>query len=153
MVHSTKAIGPPAVRASGCYHGYAAGAGVGFGGGNMAIDASLAALVDFEKLGQWMDGQGLPGGAIERVSSIAGGTQNILLRFARGGREYVLRRPPRHLRPNSNEALRREGRGPAPLRRPAGSPSPPLHPPLARGPHVRGLCSLVRARCTRPTPL
>ncbi|HKC52410.1 MAG TPA: phosphotransferase family protein [Myxococcota bacterium] len=94
----------------------------------MAIDASLAALVDFEKLGQWMDGQGLPGGAIERVSSIAGGTQNILLRFARGGREYVLRRPPRHLRPNSNEALRREGRVLAAL---AGSAVP--HPRFIAG--------------------
>jgi aminoglycoside phosphotransferase (APT) family kinase protein len=94
----------------------------------MAIDASLAALFDFEKLARWMDAQGLPRGEIENVSGIAGGTQNILLRFARGGREYVLRRPPRHLRPNSNEALRREGRVLAAL---AGSPVP--HPRFVAG--------------------
>jgi aminoglycoside phosphotransferase (APT) family kinase protein len=94
----------------------------------MAIDASLATLVDFETLARWMDEQGLPRGAIENVSSIAGGTQNILLRFARGGSEYVLRRPPRHLRPNSNEALRREGRVLAAL---AGSAVP--HPRFIAG--------------------
>ncbi|HTO54404.1 MAG TPA: phosphotransferase family protein [Myxococcota bacterium] len=75
-----------------------------------------------------MDAQGLPRGEIERASSIAGGTQNVLLRFARGGRDYVLRRPPRHLRPNSNEALRREGRVLAAL---AGSDVP--HPRFVAG--------------------
>ena len=76
----------------------------------MPIDAALAALVDFEKLASWMDAQGLPAGAIESASSIAGGTQNVLVRFWRGGREFVLRRPPKHLRPKSNDALGREGR-------------------------------------------
>jgi aminoglycoside phosphotransferase (APT) family kinase protein len=57
-----------------------------------------------------MDGQGLPEGPIEQVELLAGGTQNILLRFARGGRGYVLRRPPPHLRANSNETMRREAR-------------------------------------------
>jgi len=94
----------------------------------VAIDASLAELVDFAALASWMDAQGLPRGEIERASSIAGGTQNVLLRFARGGRDYVLRRPPRHLRPNSNEALRREGRVLAAL---AGSDVP--HPRFVAG--------------------
>lgn len=94
----------------------------------MAIDASLATLVDFDALARWMDAQDLPRGAIENVSSIAGGTQNILLRFSRGGREYVLRRPPLHLRPKSNEALRREGRVLAAL---AGSAVP--HPSFVAG--------------------
>ena len=94
----------------------------------MAIDASLAKLIDFAELARWMDAQGLPRGEIEHVSSIAGGTQNILLRFTRGAREYVLRRPPLHLRPNSNEALRREGRVLAAL---AGSAVP--HPRFIAG--------------------
>jgi aminoglycoside phosphotransferase (APT) family kinase protein len=67
-------------------------------------------LVDCSVLAGWMDGQGLPGGPIEGVELLGGGTQNILVRFRRGGRRYVLRRPPRHLRPRSNEVLRREAR-------------------------------------------
>jgi aminoglycoside phosphotransferase (APT) family kinase protein len=67
-------------------------------------------LVDFEVLDTWMDDQGLPGGPIRDVRLLAGGTQNVLVRFSRGGRDYVLRRPPLHLRPRSNDALRREGR-------------------------------------------
>jgi aminoglycoside phosphotransferase (APT) family kinase protein len=71
------------------------------------IDPSL---VDFGVLARWMDREGLPGGGFERVERLGGGTQNVLLRFWRGGREYVLRRPPVHPRPRSNDALRREAR-------------------------------------------
>ncbi|MGH3392495.1 MAG: phosphotransferase family protein, partial [Actinomadura sp.] len=68
------------------------------------------AVVDFSVLAEWMDGQGLPGGPFEDVELLGGGTQNILIRLRRGGRTYVLRRPPRHLRAKSNEVLRREAR-------------------------------------------
>jgi aminoglycoside phosphotransferase (APT) family kinase protein len=68
------------------------------------------ALVDFAVVAEWMDSQGLTGGAIQDVRPIDGGTQNVLLRFTRGGRSFVLRRGPRHLRPNSNDVLRREMR-------------------------------------------
>src|SRR2546421_2020791 len=74
---------------------------------NFGIDT---ALVDFDLLGAWMDGQGLDDGAFERVEGLAGGTQNTLIRFSRGGRDYVLRRGPRHLRPISNDVMRREMR-------------------------------------------
>lgn len=67
-------------------------------------------LVDFGVLHQWMDAEGLPPGPLREIRLLAGGTQNVLVRFERGGRDYVLRRPPRHLRPRSNDALRREGR-------------------------------------------
>jgi aminoglycoside phosphotransferase (APT) family kinase protein len=73
-------------------------------------DADLHGLVDLAALDGWMDGQGLPGGEIADVTRLTGGTQNILVRFRRGPREYVLRRPPRHLRKASNEVLRREAR-------------------------------------------
>jgi aminoglycoside phosphotransferase (APT) family kinase protein len=76
----------------------------------MQPDHIDAALVDFGVLANWMDDQALPGGPFEEVERLGGGTQNILLRFRRGGREYVLRRPPAHLRPRSNDALRREAR-------------------------------------------
>ncbi|HEX7872293.1 MAG TPA: phosphotransferase family protein [Sphingobium sp.] len=66
--------------------------------------------VDVAALGRWMDGQGLPGGPVEHAVLLGGGTQNILLRFQRGGRDYVLRRPPPHVRAESNETMRREAR-------------------------------------------
>ena len=67
-------------------------------------------IVDLERLGSWMDDQGLPTGAIGPVETLGGGTQNILLRFTRGGETYVLRRPPLHKRANSDETMRREAR-------------------------------------------
>ena len=66
--------------------------------------------IDRDVLVRWMDEQGLSAGEITEWSLLAGGTQNVLVRFERGGRAYVLRRPPLHLRPNSNEVLRREMR-------------------------------------------
>jgi aminoglycoside phosphotransferase (APT) family kinase protein len=66
--------------------------------------------VDLVAVAAWMDGQGLGDGAIENAVLLAGGTQNILLKFERSGRSYVLRRPPPHLRANSNETMRREAR-------------------------------------------
>lgn len=67
-------------------------------------------VVDFAVLARWMDEQGLPGGPFEGVRRLAGGTQNVMLAFHRGGRPYVLRRPPEHLRRKSNDALIREMR-------------------------------------------
>jgi aminoglycoside phosphotransferase (APT) family kinase protein len=54
--------------------------------------------------------QGLGDGPISTISAITGGTQNIMLRFTRSGREYVLRRGPLHLRPVSNSVILRETR-------------------------------------------
>lgn len=67
-------------------------------------------LVDLARLSAWMDDVDLPRGPLEEVEQLAGGTQNILVRFSRGGHSYVLRRPPPHLRKNSNETMRREAR-------------------------------------------
>ena len=92
---------------------------------NFGIDT---ALVDFDVLSAWMDRQGLGGDAFEHVEALAGGTQNTLIRFGRGGREYVLRRGPRHLRPISNDVMRREMRVLAAL---AGSDVP--HPEFYAG--------------------
>ena len=66
--------------------------------------------VDLARLGAWMDDEGLPGGEISDVELLGGGTQNILLRFTRGGEAYVLRHPPPHKRRNSDETMRREAR-------------------------------------------
>jgi aminoglycoside phosphotransferase (APT) family kinase protein len=67
-------------------------------------------IVDLERLASWMDTQGLGSGPIGDNELIAGGTQNILLRFERSGRTYVLRHPPPHKRANSDETMRREAR-------------------------------------------
>jgi aminoglycoside phosphotransferase (APT) family kinase protein len=81
--------------------------------------------VDLDALAAWMDGVGLPSGEIDDVAVLAGGTQNVLVAFRRGGRAYVLRRPPEHKRANSDETMRREARVLAAL---AGSAVP--HPGL-----------------------
>jgi aminoglycoside phosphotransferase (APT) family kinase protein len=85
----------------------------------------MSPLVDLSRLGDWMDEQGLAPGPIHDVEPLTGGTQNILLRFSRGGEDYVLRRPPEHKRANSDETMRREARVLAAL---AGSGVP--HPRL-----------------------
>jgi aminoglycoside phosphotransferase (APT) family kinase protein len=57
-----------------------------------------------------MDARGLGDGPLLDVTPLGGGTQNVLLKFTRSGREYVLRRPPLHKRANSDETMRREAR-------------------------------------------
>ena len=81
--------------------------------------------VDLDLLAAWMDTHGLESGRIHQVETITGGTQNILLRFRRGNRTFVFRRPPVHKRKNSDETMRREARILAAL---AGSDVP--HPAL-----------------------
>ncbi len=66
--------------------------------------------LDLSGVAAWMSGEGLGDGPIGDVSAILGGTQNVMLRFTRSGRDYVLRRGPRHLRPVSNSVILRETR-------------------------------------------
>lgn len=70
------------------------------------------AVVDLDRVREWMDDEGLGGGPLVDVELIGGGTQNVLLRFRRerDDRAYVLRRPPPHKRRNSDETMRREAR-------------------------------------------
>lgn len=67
-------------------------------------------LVDLDALARWMDGRKLGSGPIENPAQLAGGTQNILLRFERAGRSYVLRRSPASPRGDGNVTNRREAR-------------------------------------------
>lgn len=80
--------------------------------------------VNLEAVAEWMSGQGLGGGPLEDVANVTGGTQNVMLRFSRAGRPYVLRRGPRHLRPRSNSVILRETKVLAAL---AGSDVPHPH--------------------------
>jgi aminoglycoside phosphotransferase (APT) family kinase protein len=70
----------------------------------------FAGVVDLDRLAAWMDGHGLGSGPLRDPELITGGTQNILMRFTRGARTFVLRRPPPHKRANSDETMRREAR-------------------------------------------
>lgn len=83
------------------------------------------AAVDLDRLTQWMDAQGLEEGPITGAVPLTGGTQNVLLRFFRGAREFVLRRPPLHARAEVCATIAREARVLAAL---AGSTVP--HPAL-----------------------
>lgn len=56
--------------------------------------ASAPEGFDIARLQAWMDAHGLPGGEVTGLRILTGGTQNILLRFDRAGRGYVLRQPP-----------------------------------------------------------
>ncbi len=75
-------------------------------GGEEVVDLGI----DLEAVASFMDAQGLPPGPITAPTALEGGTQNILVRFRRGGVDYVVRRGPRHLRPVSNDVMRREMR-------------------------------------------
>lgn len=66
--------------------------------------------VDLGVLADWLRSHGLGDGSVDDPRLITGGTQNVLLRFTWCGRDLVLRRPPVHKRPNSDETMRREAR-------------------------------------------
>ena len=79
---------------------------------------------EMNRVAAWMSEQGLGEGPIVDVAEITGGTQNVMLRLRRAGREYVFRRGPRHLRPVSNTVILRETRV---LRALAGTDVPHPH--------------------------
>ncbi|MET3513895.1 aminoglycoside phosphotransferase (APT) family kinase protein [Pseudacidovorax sp. 1753] len=74
------------------------------------MDAAAVLPVALDRLQDWLDGQGVGRGPLEGCRLLTGGTQNILLRFERDGQAYVLRRPPAHPRPESDQAMLREAR-------------------------------------------
>jgi aminoglycoside phosphotransferase (APT) family kinase protein len=67
-------------------------------------------LVDLDRLRGWMDACGLEAGPIVDPTALAGGTQNVLVRFRRGDRHFVLRRPPSHPYMDGSATMRREAR-------------------------------------------
>ena len=59
----------------------------------MSSQTQWRELVDLDRLGAWMDERNLASGPLENAVRLTGGTQNLLLRFRRGDRKFVLRRP------------------------------------------------------------
>jgi aminoglycoside phosphotransferase (APT) family kinase protein len=68
------------------------------------------AAVDARRLAAWMDEQGLEQGDVTDFELLAGGTQNLIVRFRRGTRCFVLRRPPVIPRPDGDKTMVREAR-------------------------------------------
>lgn len=66
--------------------------------------------VDLAAVAAWMDERDIATGPVGAARKLTGGTQNILVCFEKGGRDWVLRRGPRHLRARSNDVILREAR-------------------------------------------
>ena len=65
--------------------------------------------IDLEAISAWLADQGIDGvQSIDNPRLLAGGTQNIVMRFSGGARDFVLRCPPAKPRPNSNKVIERE---------------------------------------------
>jgi aminoglycoside phosphotransferase (APT) family kinase protein len=68
-------------------------------------------LLRWDRLQDWIQANDLPGsGPITEVTKLEGGSQNNIFRLEREGATLVLRRPPVHLRGNSNDTMLREAR-------------------------------------------
>lgn len=68
------------------------------------------ASIDFGRLGRWLHSQGLGDGTVVSPTLLAGGTQNLIVRFSSGGRAFVLRKAAGTAYANGNETMRREAR-------------------------------------------
>lgn len=82
---------------------------------------------DRDALQRWVARSGI-GSSVTDVEPLTGGSQNVVVRLRVDGRAMVLRRPPEHPRPTSDDTMRREI---AVLRTLAGSDVP--HPELIAG--------------------
>jgi aminoglycoside phosphotransferase (APT) family kinase protein len=69
-------------------------------------------LLDWGNLQHWVLANDVPGsGPVTTVEQLTGGSQNNVFKMTRAdGGAFVLRRPPRHLRKNSNDTMLREAR-------------------------------------------
>src|SRR5690625_4612807 len=75
-----------------------------------SISWPQTSVVDLDRVASWMDEHGIGKGPLTGVHELTGGTQNILVRFTRAGRTFVLRRPAAYTRDNSDETLVRGAR-------------------------------------------
>ncbi|WP_460359070.1 phosphotransferase family protein [Mycobacterium sp. ZZG] len=72
----------------------------------MPVDVTLTET-EQDALRKWVRGSGI-GSTLTDVTPLTGGSQNIVVRLRVDGRPMVLRRPPQHPRPTSDNTMRRE---------------------------------------------
>ncbi|QHE91550.1 phosphotransferase [Pandoraea fibrosis] len=109
-------------------------------------------LLAWEPLQAWIAQQALPGrGPVTECVRLTGGSQNNLFLLSRTDARFVLRRPPRHLRANSNETMVREARVLAALRD-SDVPHPRLYA-VCDDPDVIGATFYVMAPLDGFTPM
>jgi aminoglycoside phosphotransferase (APT) family kinase protein len=101
-------------------------------------------LLNWNNLQAWIETQDIPGtGPVTEVVKLTGGSQNNLFVLTRGKEKVVLRRPPKHLRANSNDTMVREARV---LKALAGSAVPrPEFYAVCADPAVIGSCFYIMA--------
>jgi aminoglycoside phosphotransferase (APT) family kinase protein len=67
--------------------------------------------LNWDTLQPWFEAQDLPGsGPITAAEALPGGSQNSVFLLRRGAESFVLRRPPKHPRANSDATMLREAR-------------------------------------------
>src|SRR6202171_3056580 len=76
----------------------------------LAVTELVDSSVDWSVVESWLAAKGVAYGQVTAIEKIGGGTQNLMFRFRCGDAQLVLRRGPRHPRPHTNDALRREAR-------------------------------------------
>jgi aminoglycoside phosphotransferase (APT) family kinase protein len=111
-------------------------------------------LLDWPHLHDWIETQpGLPGdGPVTAVEQLTGGSQNNIFLLTRAeGSRMVLRRPPRHLRKNSNDTMLREARVLGAISA-SGVPHPELYA-ACPDTDVIGVCFYVMAVIDGFTPM
>ncbi|PXX08897.1 aminoglycoside phosphotransferase (APT) family kinase protein [Mycolicibacterium moriokaense] len=75
-----------------------------------SVTVLVDSSVDWSVVESWLAAKSVAYGQVTAIEQIGGGTQNLMFRFRCGDAELVLRRGPRHPRPRTNDALRREAR-------------------------------------------
>ncbi|MES2898973.1 MAG: phosphotransferase family protein [Pseudomonadota bacterium] len=77
----------------------------------MTTLSDFEGLLNWDRLHDWIGTQDLPGsGPVTEVERLTGGSQNNIFLCTRRDGRFVLRRPPRSPRPNSNDTMLREAR-------------------------------------------
>lgn len=76
----------------------------------MSTDGEWLEQLDLDRLARWMTEAGLGAGLISHPRRLAGGTQNLIVRFWFADREFVLRKAAGTAYANGSETMRREAR-------------------------------------------
>jgi len=76
-----------------------------------AVGDAPTANIDRRALALWMDAQGMPGeGELPELSTMGGGASNLIVELVRGGRHFVMRRPPPDIAADRQSTIVREQR-------------------------------------------